>query len=84
MAYTARKFWKTRPGHQLPLLGVLDAACCGHKGSSVLRSLPSTANATDSKLSKSDSDLHPYAFLDYAATKFVCVQWFRQNYVAAS
>ena len=50
--------------------------------SMVLRSVPSTANATDSKLSKSDSALHLYAFIDYAATKFVCVQWFLQNFVA--
>ena len=60
MAYAAPWSRKTRSGYQLPLFGVIDATCCRFKkGSSIRpRSLPSTADATDSRPTKSCSADH--------------------------
>ena len=54
MAYTALWSRKTRSGYQLPLFGVIGAICFRPKGV-VSWSLPSTADATDSRSAKSCS-----------------------------
>ena len=51
VANTAPQLWKSRSGHQLPFLVSLMHFAVGSDGSS----LPATANATDSKWSKSCS-----------------------------